>query len=176
MKEAIATLKKYQTQSISHSTRTLFDHPIGTGQILQEWDCDLNLCLAGYFHSFYGTEGTGKKRILDFSEREKIQQEIGREAEIIVYLYCVFRRKFYYRCNGDYIWDRLTNQKRSVTKEIFRQLVILDIANLVEEFPRWKYLFGCGFLVARRRTICAMPYLPEVAHEKVKTLFKISHR
>ena len=64
MKNVLNLLKSYQTDTIPHTQVTLYDHLVGTGNLLETWKCHENLCLAGYCHSFYGTDGTGKKHVL----------------------------------------------------------------------------------------------------------------
>ncbi|GGA11481.1 DUF6817 domain-containing protein [Okeania sp. KiyG1] len=146
MKNILNLLKSYQTNTIPHTQVTLYDHLVGTGNLLETWKCHKNLCLAGYFHSFYGTDGTGKKHVLNFSQRDELQKAIGEEAEEIVYLYCISQRRKYFqkRVVPDDkipIINRFTNEKIMINYPQWLNLIILDMANLLEEFDRLHWLW-----------------------------------
>lgn len=140
MNNALDLLKFYQTHKISHTKRRLYDHLVGTGDLLKKWKCDPNLCLAGYFHYFYGTEGTNNNYILRFCQRKELQEAIGEEAEKIVYLFCICKkRKDYFNIQPNQrseIWiiNRLTSDKITINYSEWLNLIILYMANSIEEF------------------------------------------
>ena len=78
-------LFNYKLKDIKHSHSNFFDHLISTYNILRTWKQSEELCLAGMFHSIYGTEFF--KHNLVF-ERETIQELIGEKAEKIAYDFC----------------------------------------------------------------------------------------
>src|SRR5262245_44162451 len=49
-------LREANTETMPHSDCGLFDHLLGTRQLLVEWGSRLALCDAGLFHSIYSTE------------------------------------------------------------------------------------------------------------------------
>ena len=49
-------LREANTEGMPHSDRGLFDHLLGTRQVLVEWGAGPALCDAGLFHSIYSTE------------------------------------------------------------------------------------------------------------------------
>jgi (p)ppGpp synthase/HD superfamily hydrolase len=63
-----------------HSEVGLFDHLLGTRQLLVEWKARPALCDAGLFHSVYSTEHYELKAI-PLSMRDEVRQLIGDEAE-----------------------------------------------------------------------------------------------
>src|ERR1700677_2101462 len=85
-------LRKASTEQMPHSDRGLFDHLLGTRQLLVEWESRLALCDAGLFHSVYSTEYYELKAI-PLSMRDEVRQMIGDEAESLVWLFCMMRRK-----------------------------------------------------------------------------------
>ena len=182
------TLIEYNTDTVSHTGRTLFEHFIGTGDLLKEWGCSNYLYLAGYFHAFYGTEGSlNGFHIFKFEEREKLQNIIGEKAEHLVFLYCISkRRRTYYeqiaRKGYFYVTNRLTDEKISINKEVLIDLICLDIANLIEELDRQplfnqRLLRWIGRLWFRfkyiKRHYQSLGYLPNQAQELVKDKFHI---
>jgi len=64
----------------------------GTYNILEKWDNTKEICLAGLFHSIYGTR-VYKISSIDFSKRKYIESIIGKRAEELVYLFCVTDRR-----------------------------------------------------------------------------------
>ena len=44
------------TDSLSHSHGTLIDHLQQTYELLKQWENPQYVCLAGLFHSIYGTQ------------------------------------------------------------------------------------------------------------------------
>ncbi|KST70374.1 DUF6817 domain-containing protein [Mastigocoleus testarum] len=181
-------LKKYGTDKISHSKRTFYEHLIATGDLLKEWGCDENVCLAGYFHSFYGTEGVANTLyIFNFADREKLQYEVGEKAEYLVFLYCIAKnRKAYYekieRGNDLYLTNRLTNEKIFIEKQVLVDLICLDIANFIEEFerqplvdqPLTKWIAPFWFRnYYIKRNYKWLAYVPHKAQEIIKSKFKI---
>jgi hypothetical protein len=140
MKNVTELLKQYGTQNITHTKCTFFEHLVNTGNILKDWECSDSLYYAGYFHSFYGTEGKINQPILTFAERDQLRSEIGEQAEYLVYLYCLSKRKSFYeqieKIDDFGIINRFNNEKISISKQTLIDLITLDIANLIEEYDR----------------------------------------
>lgn len=191
MKDITRLLKEYGTQNKSHSKRTFFEHLVETGGLLKNWGCSNDLCLAGYFHSFYGTEGYISQPILKFAERHQLRSEIGERAEYLVYLYCISKRRFYYnqlekKDKFLIIIDRFTYQQISISKQTLIDLITLDIANLIEECDyqpilRWGQQPLLGF-VARfglkkiffRGHLKGLKYPPKEAQNMLEMKFKFN--
>ena len=81
-------LKSIGSDKVSHSSRTLLDHLIGTHDILQGWGKAQIVLDAGLFHSVYGTSKfLPNKGLVD--NRQVIIDLIGNQAEEIVYWFCI---------------------------------------------------------------------------------------
>ena len=56
MQDTIRTfLISLDANKTRHSGRTLFDHLKGVHDLLRDWDNEHHVCMAGLFHSIYGT-------------------------------------------------------------------------------------------------------------------------
>jgi len=101
--ETITSWKKYDQQlhdyistsipeALAHTGASSFDsHLKGVQSVLRNWGSDEVLVNAGLFHSIYGTEGfQGYK--LPLSKRADIRKLIGREAERLVWIFCMVDR------------------------------------------------------------------------------------
>ena len=75
-----------------HSDRGLFDHLLGTRQLLVDWGARPALCDAGLFHSIYSTEHYEQTAVA-LTRRDEVRQLIGEEAESLVWLFCMMRRE-----------------------------------------------------------------------------------
>lgn len=81
--DAINFLKNVAS-NIPHSKTTLFDHLYRTYKILKSHGADEDTCLAGLYHSVYGTEFYSRLNL----SRDDVKRIIGVEAEKIVYEFC----------------------------------------------------------------------------------------
>lgn len=132
-------LRKASTKRLPHSERGLFDHLLGTRQLLVEWESRLALCDAGLFHSVYSTEYYELKAI-PLSMRDEVRQMIGDEAELMVWLFCMMRRKTLAqnlrRDKGLSVQHRLTGEWIPLAKTQFQDLITMTFANCLQAFPR----------------------------------------
>jgi len=133
-----ALLEQLGARRTSHSRRTLLDHLQGTHDLLVEWGNEPDICVAGLFHSIYGTYAFDK-RSADMSMRDEIQDVIGTNAERLVYLFCVTdRRSFYARLGAlrftlrDIVHDCDLDLDRST----LAALIEIEVANILEQIPR----------------------------------------
>jgi hypothetical protein len=84
-------LGQAHANTVRHSGRTLYTHLCGTHDLLRSWDNDNDVCLAGLFHSIYGTR-VFLRRVWSLENRDTIRDLIGPKAEGLVYLFCVLNR------------------------------------------------------------------------------------
>jgi hypothetical protein len=98
-----------------HSGRTLFDHLKGVHDLLRDWDNEYHVCIAGLFHSIYGTK-TFKHQSLN--DRGKLIEMIGLRAELLVHYFSTKDRPFF-----ESIED----------KKVRRDLLEIEAANLLEQ-------------------------------------------
>jgi hypothetical protein len=87
----LAFLRSVDAQGKRHGKRTLLEHLRGTHGLLQAWGNDTAVCNAGLFHSIYGTR-VYTQRTLPLSQRRRVRDLIGREAEYLAYLFCTLER------------------------------------------------------------------------------------
>ncbi|MDP5144803.1 hypothetical protein ORJ00_18830 [Rheinheimera baltica] len=131
--QRIAFLREHEAQDISHSGRDLLTHLQGTHDILQRWQLPESLCLAGLFHSVYGTDGFTKQPVA-LHKRKQVQQLIGDEAEHLVYLFCCIRRITLFDGKGAAgVRFRAGYQTYEISQDEFSALLHLEYANTLEQ-------------------------------------------
>ena len=82
-------LKEIGCGNQQHSgNRSLLHHLVGVSLILSERECSDALCIAGLFHSIYGTS-VFRPKMISMDDRDKIKSLIGVEAENLVYQFCI---------------------------------------------------------------------------------------
>jgi hypothetical protein len=71
--------------------RNLFEHFLGTQNLLERWGATEEVCSAGLFHAVYGTDRY-KLKLLDTGQRAAVRELIGERAERLVFLFSNLRR------------------------------------------------------------------------------------
>jgi hypothetical protein len=138
--------------SIRHSGETLLSHMLGTHDLLRTWEAPENLCLAGLFHSVYGTEAFPASSASNI-RREVIRDTIGPEAERIAWIFGMMKQARFWRiirsCQGRpldrrgyTLIDRLTNHDLHCTAYEFTLLANLTMANALEQAARLPERYG----------------------------------
>jgi hypothetical protein len=135
-------LKSRGAHRTPHSGSTLLHHLAGVHAILQASGADEALCLAGLFHSVYGTTAF-RPAIVPHQERDAVAHVIGPRAEALVWIFSSLRRPAAFEeslaSDGDSWADSI---ETSLDKRYVAQaLVRLECANLLEQqvlfrFPR----------------------------------------
>jgi len=131
-------LKELDAHITPHSRRTLLDHLQGTYRLLVQWDNDPVICIAGLFHSIYGTY-IFEKKSAELSMRERISKVIGVESERLVHLFCVTDRRTFYEFPVDAQYrlrDTTNNQLVELDRDSLCALIEIEVANIVEAVPR----------------------------------------
>ena len=103
-----------------HSGRTLYDHLKGVHDLLRDWDNEQHVCLAGLFHSIYGTKTFKHQSMTD---RSKLIEMIGVKAELLVHYFASLDRPFF---------NSLLDKGRP-GKKIRRDLLEIEAANILEQ-------------------------------------------
>ncbi|MDJ0838406.1 MAG: hypothetical protein QNK37_17950 [Acidobacteriota bacterium] len=148
-------LKTANTDENPHSERSLTEHLIGCYNLLKEWGNTEDICLAGLFHSIYGTESYPLTTI-SAERRLEVKQVIGEKAENLVNLFCRSERSSFFTTIEDpspLIRDSDKDELVPITKEELKGLIELEVANVVEFIPHrndipaklknyYTYLFG----------------------------------
>jgi len=120
-----------------HSGRFLYDHLEGVYGLLKRWDNPESVCLAGLFHSVYGTSAF-KKETVALSARGEVRALIGVEAESLGYLFSVCERysAFFALLHGETtLTNRLSSEAFPVDEQPLAKLLEMEIANFVDHLP-----------------------------------------
>ena len=128
-------LKEFNTDENPHTNRTLSNHLIGTYDILEKWNNTKEICLAGLFHSIYGTM-VYRISSADLSKRKYIEIIIGKRAEELVYLFCVTDRREYFNLiekNHIILKDHVHNKEIHISKNDLDALIEIEFANTLEQ-------------------------------------------
>jgi hypothetical protein len=132
-----------------HSGSTLFDHLLGTYEILVSVDAPADACSAGLFHSIYGT-AQFKRSLLSLSDRDKLVSRIGEGAERLVMLFSLLERprslirtvandarplEFVF---GDVISVGDRSGDATISRKEFDNLLTIEAANLLDQRVLWE--------------------------------------
>jgi uncharacterized protein DUF6817 len=137
---AIGFLTEIGAATTAHPSGTLLAHLRGTHDCLVRWGCAPYLCAAGLYHSVYSTDAF-RTTSVPLSDRARVRERIGSEAEALVHLYGTMVRRLLYdslaRGAPHRIVDRTTGADiplRDVQQ--LADLMTLDVANRLEQLPR----------------------------------------
>ncbi|MBF4519552.1 hypothetical protein IRZ71_24710 [Flavobacterium sp. ANB] len=132
----ITLLDTLKFKNSFHSSRNLLTHLKGTYTVLSDWGNPQEICLAGLFHSIYGTSSF-KKKSINLDKRVMVQDIIGVDSEELVYLFCVTNRKFLQQIDNENmeLYNRITDENVKISNEILKSLIEIEAANLIEQFP-----------------------------------------
>jgi hypothetical protein len=133
----ITLLEQLDAHVTSHSRRTLLDHLQGTHDLLVAWGNEPDICVAGLFHSVYGTYAFAK-RSAELSMRDEIRGVIGTEAEHLVYLFCVTDRRCFYEHLDESrfcLRDIVHNGDLDLDRNTLAALIEIEVANILEQIP-----------------------------------------
>ena len=128
-------LARYGAKEIACRGRTLYDHLRGTHDLLRDWGNPRHVCLGGLFHGFYGSATLRQQRNLE--QRPTVRALIGKDAETLVYLFCVIDRPKVMLDAQAYftrhLFDHNCHHMVSVPKKLRDDLVEIEAANLLEQ-------------------------------------------
>lgn len=111
-----------KTEDHKHSGRTFFEHLFNTMKILEQRKNNSDdLCIAGLYHSIYGTE------FYNFDDpsinRDKISDIIGSYAEFLVWVFCSTTDRI----------NKFINNAGNYDDNVRTDLIRLELANLIEQ-------------------------------------------
>ena len=121
--------------AIPHPHGTLFEHLVGTEQLLRAWGCSDTVALGGLAHAVYGTDGFAP-HLLESSARPELVELAGPEVEAIVYLYASCDRAAVYPQlgkDGPVVFrDRFSARTFEPSASALQDFVDLTLANEIE--------------------------------------------
>lgn len=124
-------------QGIEHFGRPLADHLIGTHDLLAQWGNPVDVCLAGLFHSVYGTK-TFRTSTIGIDSRNGLRALIGKSAEELVFVFGMSDRRHLLLQNPSppYCWkDYRTGELAEINVHTFSSLIEIEVANFIEQLP-----------------------------------------
>ena len=149
----MASLKRYTDflcelgiEEIPHTEKTYLGHLVAVHNMLADWGCGEDVCLAGLFHSIYGTEiFQGFK--LEEDRRDDLVELIGDRAEKLAYVNCFVDRSTLddaVQTSGDSytVRQRESGETISLTESEFDDLCRVHLADILEQVARsksWDY-------------------------------------
>lgn len=164
-------------EEIPHSSKTYLGHLVAVHHKLAEWDCGEDVCLAGLFHSIYGTEiFQGFK--LEIGRRGELAELIGARAERLAWVNCFVDRttldEAAQSATGPYVVrHRETGESIELTESEFDDLCRVHLADFLEQVPRskwWDYRReGYHALAERLRGAAQEDYARTYALEETDT-------
>ncbi|MGJ7490557.1 DUF6817 domain-containing protein [Variovorax sp. ZT4R33] len=143
-------LLEHGAGNTSHSGATLWSHLSGVHRILSTSGADARVCMAGLFHSIYGTTVFGHVTV-NQTKRPEVRELIGGYAEDLVWHFCTLPRPklFEDTLKGkDCSWIEALKLDYS-RQEFWCHLLQLECANLLEQ----KKLYRFQVLVRHAREI-----------------------
>lgn len=168
-------LQELGANRIPHSRRSLFDHLVGTGEILRAWDCDVDVCAAGMFHSIYGTNAFALS-CLDRRDRDRLRDLIGERAEELAYLFCVSNRPYgiLQAAKNAQLVNRFTGEIIVVSPADIRELLEIECANLIEQRAGHRFLVELVGLSGAAGASLLKPRIAVDVHEFLGHLTKFA--
>jgi pimeloyl-ACP methyl ester carboxylesterase len=109
---------------LAHPGGTLLAHLLRTARRLESWGAAPELIRAGSCHAAYGTAGFAQA-LFSLAERDLLREQIGDEAEAIVYAYCASERAG----GGHELRDRFNGEYWVPPARLREQLAELTAAN-----------------------------------------------
>lgn len=152
--QIVKILHKTGAFRVNHSGRTLADHLLNTYELLVHMNAPMEACLAGAFHSIYGTN-VFKNAIVAHEQRDQIKSLITPEVENLVYLFSTINRP--HGIDSGVLISHQTRQIIEVDADTLLKLRYVEIANLLEQkcslmpFPTLYKMYknGCASNVQR---------------------------
>lgn len=120
-----------------HTMRTLTAHLVGTAELLAAWGNPEPVCVAGLFHSIYGTQYY-VRQTAGLDKRRMIADQIGVEAEELAWLFCACDRMELPRlaATGErLLTGRLLPEPVLLSDPTLAALAEIEIANALEQLP-----------------------------------------
>ncbi|MBL7261918.1 DUF6817 domain-containing protein [Paractinoplanes lichenicola] len=135
--DARAWLRDRGAESIPHAGGSLYEHLDRVHARLATHELSEDERLAGLTHAAYGTDGF-PVALLEVTERRRLREIIGPEAEALVYRYggCDRDRTWRALPETQTVWSRFTGHAESPTPAQVRAFADLSIVNELDVFER----------------------------------------
>lgn len=171
--QLIELLKTSGFDEISHSNTKMYDHLVNTYKILKKWELQDYICIAGLYHSIYGTQSLKESNSISDSYRDKFKLILGNDSEKLIWLYTIIDKETFYNLIlkdkkvPNFIINRDTLKRISIDEKDKFGLVHLFISNWLEIFSRERGKYT-------KESISILLYLSQFSClEAVKDVYKI---
>ena len=152
--------EQLRTHEVGHSGRDFYTHLKGTHDLLRAWRNPDPICLAGLFHSIYGTWHF-RHKAFPIENRHVIRDLIGEEAELLAYVFCVTERPKAFLIHASSpataIKDHHTGHLIRLSPAALNKLLEIEAANLLEQGGNiagvLQHLLGTGISAAAKASI-----------------------
>jgi len=152
VEDALHALRELGADARQHIDGDLAAHLHGTYLVLRDWGGSVDLCLAGLYHSVYGTDGYSHQ-LVSANQRQSVAALIGERSEAIVYLYCAALRLDLYprivATDRPLFRDRFTDTVSDLDETALSEFCELTVANEWEierrthrHFQSYDHVFG----------------------------------
>lgn len=121
-------LKSLGVESVPHSGRTFYEHLKNVEDILRICRQPEYVCLAGLYHSIYGTNFFLQQTTQD---RDAVRAVIGDLAERLAYLFCNAHRPYCWFTSNDLVLRDGTYVR--VDGQTLQDLRMIEGANLLDQ-------------------------------------------
>ena len=126
---------------IEHTDKSYLAHLIAVCRGLDRWGCEEHVCLAGLFHSIYGTE-LFQGFTLPFEKRDEVRKLIGERAEYLAWTNCVLDRTVFdnshTQTEGPWqMRNRLNGEPIVMDETEFNELSVMHLWDWLEQVERW---------------------------------------
>lgn len=126
-------LAEAHAPKVRHSGRSFLEHLVGTHNLLRQWGNPEHVCLAGLFHSIYGTDRFKYSLLLPNElSRQKLRQLIGTRAEQLAFHFCSFCREDLFSLRIDEMLKEGTAVLMGGSQE-HMDLLEIEVANFLEQ-------------------------------------------
>jgi hypothetical protein len=128
---------------IDHSGTSLWNHLLGTFEILRAWGAGTEVCFAGLIHSIYATQYV-QTAIVAPPQRRWVASIVGERTERLTHLFCVVDRQTIWEAAVPPLGSTTTARLREhrsgamvrVSRDTLRSLRLIDLANELEQSQR----------------------------------------
>jgi len=127
-------------EQVPHTEKSYLAHAIGVYNDLKSWGCEEDVCVAGLFHSIYGTERF-QGFTLPLNRRDDVRALIGQRGESLAYWNCAMARESFddavAKGEPPYSFlDRITQARVEVSRLDFDDLCRIHLCDWLEQAPR----------------------------------------
>jgi hypothetical protein len=144
LKRCLAFLQTLGLESVPHTRHTYLAHLAAVHRDLARWGCDEDVCLAGLFHSIYGTE-LFRGFTLPLERRGEIRALAGERAERLAYVNCLMDRASLDRwleTRGPYVIQLREGGEITLSEVDYDDVCRVHLCDYVEQIERsdrWDY-------------------------------------